>query len=133
LIVDIVPHKLYEHLSLKQLKDMVGQPPFMWIAEFITFLGLIDRNQARDHPGNEDEPTLGYLIAIASAFAGRYIVCRFGMGNISDEVLFDTAIGPCGTSIRRDTGYQTLPENDKPGFGDRLTAELIRRITMEPQ
>lgn len=125
LIVDIVPHRIYETLDVASICRIVGAPPFMFIGEYRTFMNLID-------PAWQDSnglPTDTDCSLIARKFAAEYFACRYGVGNISHELLFKRCVsslvllGPA-----RQTGYEAVPDPDKPGFGDQLTANTLRRI-----
>ena len=127
LIVDIVPHTIYKSLNVESICRIVGSPPFMFIGEYRTYMNLIDPAWGdRDCTPSETDCRL-----IANRFAAQYFACRYGIGNISRELLFQRSassillLGP-----ERQTGFDGIPDIEKPGFGDRLTADNLRKILL---
>ncbi len=121
-IVDVVPHGIYELLDAMTLVDIIGGPVFVMIGEYRTFMNLTAACA-------DDMPTQADCDRIAQHFESTYFLCRFGIGNISRELVFRrTATGADIIEAAAETGYESLPDVEKRGFGDRLTASTLKRI-----
>jgi pfkB family carbohydrate kinase len=124
LVVDLVPHRIYEALSIGELKRMVGVQPHIYIGEFRTFMNFVD-------PGCKlaGEPSASDRLRISDFFPADLIVCRYGIGEISVECVF-SGRNPPGSLVLppAQTGYERVADEAKPGFGDRLTAQTLLRL-----
>ena len=124
-IIDLVPHTLYESLTADELNDMIGGPIYMFIGEYHTFLGLLGRRPS----SGMLSPTYTDCELVANAFRADYFVCRYGIGNISQQLLFRSAKGRLLDVGRpTSTGYEEVSASDRCGFGDRLTAETLHTL-----
>ena len=125
IIIDLVPHTLYEYLTADELHGMIGGPIYMFIGEYHTFLGLLGRRPSSDMLS----PTSTECELVARTFHADYFLCRYGVGNISQQLVFHSAAGQLVYAGRpTSTGYEELSAGDRCGFGDRLTAETLRTI-----
>jgi pfkB family carbohydrate kinase len=125
-IIDVVPHRIYESLNADDLREIIGGPAFMIIGEFRTFMNLIgvDPNDIGSVPGESD------CNRIADHFNAEYFLCRYGFGNISHERVF-RRMQKAVEFLNRPThtGYERVPDVKKRGFGDWLTAKTLNWIT----
>jgi sugar/nucleoside kinase (ribokinase family) len=124
-IVDIVPHTIYEDLNVSQFNQMIGGPVYMIISEYRTFMHLIS---CQADILNE-APTESDCQTILHYFKAQYYVCRSGIGNISRQLVFNHSHSSnenLGTII--ETGFEKLPDIEKRGFGDRLTANTLLQM-----
>lgn len=124
IVLDVVPHKLYEKLDIKQFNDIFGSSIKILIAEFKTLIKLLSRNNLAIYPSERDWRIL------FSSYRSRVIVARYGEGEISKQ---ETRIViPGNTDIIQkeliETGYNVLKEIDQRGFGDMLTANILSRL-----
>lgn len=125
IVVDLVPHLIYESLNLSDLLTLVGGPVFLFIGERRTFLNLLTPECRVPDEDPDDEE----CIAVASALEAHYFSYRFGVGNIERELIFERE----GASIHRllpiiQTGFEQLLPAEKVGFGDRLTADTLHTL-----
>ncbi len=106
IVVDIVPHTLYQTINLSELNKVLGEGVAVIIGEYPTFMEFLGRRTP------------------------AAIVIRYGVGNISMQ----TVCSYDGKDyefieFHRDTGYEHASDEMKIGFGDRLTAELVRTLS----
>lgn len=122
IILDVVPHNMYDRLDLRDFKTITGDAVHVLIGEFSTLMRLSGRRQ--DHA----DPKIDDIKALFSDFGVRALVLRYGAGNIDkQDIWLGNGASPVPLEKGRSTGYQTLRPGEKRGFGDRLTAELLNR------
>ena len=128
-IIDIVPHMIYERIDIRSLLSIVGAPIFMLIGEYRTFLRLV-RGQSGDVP---DSPCVEEFSLIVNSFPADCFDCRYGIGNISEQTVFRRGAGQKPEIVSRaKTGYEALPDEQKRGFGDWLTAATLSTLLSPP-
>ena len=123
MIIDIVPHDIYQCLNLECLQKFLLGPVFAIVAEWHTLTNLVGIGLASDIPTRSD------FELVCSALTAEYYLCRYGVGNISRELIFrlsHTTLEQVGDA--RETGYEHVPDSQKAGFGDRLTCDAMRQI-----
>ena len=121
IIFDIVPHNIYKKISLKDFNSVIKDHIYWLIGELNTFLGLMGKPQ-KNEPTNEDIDT------ITSCFKAQFIEIRFGKGNISQHILIDCRETNIKILEKGNTGWEKCPPDEKPGFGDKLTAKLCYKL-----
>jgi hypothetical protein len=125
LIVDLVPHRLYEFCDVAMIRELMVGDPWLVIGSLETFSGLMGR--ARD--GVKSVPTRRDCEDIAREFKAEHFACRYGVGNIGNEIFFDANVGAgAGDTFSHDTGYAALSPDETRGFGDLLTARAVRTL-----
>jgi len=125
-ILDLVPHNLYEHISLDALLGSIGTKTFILIGEHTTFMNLINKRKGVKY----SKPNEKDFNRIKSKFDSEFYICRFGHGNISCQTVFyqNSHGGLSFYKKNQDTGYLKVPDSEKRGFGDILTAKDVRDI-----
>jgi pfkB family carbohydrate kinase len=125
LIVDLVPHRLYEFCDAAMLRELIVGDPWLVVGSLETFSGLMGR--ARD--GVKSVPTRRDCENIAREFKAEHFTCRYGVGNIDNEIFFDANVGAGADDIIvHNTGYAALSPDETRGFGDLLTARAVRTL-----
>jgi sugar/nucleoside kinase (ribokinase family) len=123
-IFDIVPHLIYKTVGLEDIKTVINGKVDLLIGEHRTFAGLLSGRIA------SDTVTSDSVRIIMEELAVRFLVLRYGAGNISSQEIW--ARSSPATYMRyeklNNTGYNDLPVEQHSGFGDRLTAQLIQRL-----
>jgi sugar/nucleoside kinase (ribokinase family) len=123
-IVDIVPHTIYDIFDVAVLKDIISGSVFMMIGEYRTFMNLIAVGAYAD----DRTPTQADCEQIARHLEAEYFLCRYGIGNISRELVFRRTHEAVKLLWTAETGYEHLPDVEKRGFGDYLTASTLSQI-----
>jgi len=126
IIVDIVPHTIYEILDVAGLKYIIGGSVFMMIGEYRTFMNLI---AAGAYVGDRTL-TQADCEWIARRLEAEYFLRRYGIGNISRELVFRRTREAVELLWTAETGYEHLPDIEKRGFGDHLTASTLSGMAL---
>ena len=127
-IIDIVPHKLYDFISIKEFCFIFNNAVFVIIGEYKTFMNLIDTDLVI---GECDSPSDLEYLTISENFHSKYYVCRFGEGSISLQSVFfvDNNSNIIFIEKNINTGYTSLLNSSlKRGYGDILTAKTLKKI-----
>jgi len=127
IIVDIVPHELFNNVSFDELKSILSFKVYAIIAEAKTLSGFLKMKWVSHQiPTDED-----YLF-FKEYFNSKYLICRYGIGNIEYQTTLYSDKNGNLTFLERDTktGYLTVPEEEKRGFGDVLTAKTINKFKL---
>jgi GTP cyclohydrolase II len=121
IIVDMVPHNLYETVTPVDFKQAINGGVNCLISEFNTLLYLCGEKSNRSYPESKDWSL--FIKNIPASF----IVVRYGIGNISQQTILNRVDSTGNYAILEDvqTGYEDLQQEMRRGFGDFLTAELI--------
>ncbi len=124
LVLDVVPHTLYEVLTLTDFHRMIGGTVDILIGEYQTLARLANPGITPANTPNRDD-----FAHLARHFDTHHFLCRYGIGNIGHEVVFT----PNQDTVRlmdraTETGYDALPVELKRGFGDDLTAMTLRQL-----
>ncbi len=124
LILDLVPHDLYERIELAELRSALGAGVDVLIAEFRTVMRFLEPRCERA------EPTADDWQALFAHFPAAALALRWGVDNISHEEIRERLAGGSSACLAAlpDTGYVQLPRELRPGFGDRLTARFVWRL-----
>jgi sugar/nucleoside kinase (ribokinase family) len=127
IIVDLVPHNLYETVTLEELKSVLDCGVHMLIAEYATLMRFFGHGPIAKEPANGD------VKQIMDALPMRVLIVRFGVGNISQQQIWKRENDGHLYCIDRtdDTGYEKLTGDEKRGFGDRLTARVLTTLSKE--
>lgn len=122
-VLDVVPHNLYKTVTPDDFLRGVAGELLALIGEFPTLMRLAGREPQHITPETEE------YHFIADHYPARHVVARFGQGNISRQTIY-RKVGRDYDFTARDepTGYETLPYEQRRGFGDRLTAAALKRI-----
>jgi sugar/nucleoside kinase (ribokinase family) len=125
MILDVVPHDLYRRATAADLSNAFASPVLM-IAELETLTRLAGWNRHIELPDDDDWRKL------LSVFGAEILALRYGFGHIGKEAVRRRASSSGGAVVLKpdaDTGYAALAEPlEKRGFGDRLTAKLLRDV-----
>lgn len=132
LVVDIVPHSLYERLDAAAFEAMVGTPPFVLISECQTLARMMGWPRAETFD-LASTPSQAFYDQVVRTFSSQYYVCRFGVGGISHEAVLVRS----GSHAElcwpvRATGYETIDHQRRRGFGDALTAATLTDLVGLP-
>jgi sugar/nucleoside kinase (ribokinase family) len=127
IILDLVPHNLYEKISIDDLALIIKDYCTVIIAEYRTFMALL---KAPIHTNNgEDEPTTEDVSLIFSHLNVKKIVLRYGTGNIAKQMVCSYNQDGITIEEKIETGYENIKPFERSGFGDKLTANLLDKIT----
>ena len=121
LILDVVPHTLHQAITMTDFRHVVAGPVDVLIGEYRTLAGLIDIGVTRD-----DVPSPRECAMFSDHFNADVVICRFGIGNIGRQIVFTRRVTtrPLPREAA-DTGYERLPDAEKRGYGDYLTARTL--------
>jgi sugar/nucleoside kinase (ribokinase family) len=122
IILDIVPHNMYEHVKLAEFQDAIGNTVNVIISEFNTLQKLIGRTAINDIPDDNDWEDL------LTHFPVKMLVVRYGESNIARQAIC-LRVGKNGFNILEngETGYSEATLQQKKGFGDYLTANVMAK------
>jgi len=126
IIFDMVPHNMYKQIPLRFFKSVIKDSVYLLIGELNTFLGLMGKKP-------EDEPTAADIDAIVNCFKARFIDIRFGEANIAKHILIDCRGKKSNILVKENTGWADCPLELRNGFGDRLTAKILRKYFLSPK
>jgi sugar/nucleoside kinase (ribokinase family) len=133
--VDMVPHNLFQlsdpvshrKISLENINSLFCCANII-ITEYNTLCGFM---------GQKPTPGVGTLCELSEeditllcgAFPGEYFALRYGLGEISRELICKRPLSSTRYEILEinKTGYEFLPKERRRGFGDILTAQLIAK------
>ncbi|MDR1901471.1 MAG: hypothetical protein LBQ88_04205 [Treponema sp.] len=123
IILDLVPHNMYESVGLAELKSAIKQNIEILIGEFKTLMGFFGIS----HQG--ESPTMDEVKAIFQNIPVKIIDIRYGIGNISKQIICERSADGKKVFISEEesTGYEFCPIDKRSGFGDQLTATLIAK------
>ena len=127
IIVDIVPHRIYEKINFQKFIDQFSFPIFLLIAEAETILYM--NNKYQKEYNNLDEICNIAIKYIETKLDVQYVALRCGTGNISWQYLYRrNDVGRFILYKKINTGYETLDLEEGIGFGDELTANTLNLI-----
>ena len=124
LILDLVPHALYNRLSGFELAGLIRGMPRVLISELRTLEGLFAQHQI------QAETVEPFVDLVCQKLQPGILVLRYGFADIEYQVAWSFSKDGSLAVLEppRATGYQELPsENERRGFGDRLAAAFVRR------
>jgi hypothetical protein len=118
---------VYERVSRQEFCEAIASDVSVLLGEFHTFMAFLGRKvDEQSHPTNADVEDL------FAAFRCKTFVLRYGVGSISRQMICRRENGSAYQTLEdKATEYETTPDAEKLGFGDRLTADLIRRFGAE--
>src|SRR6185295_17258004 len=122
-ILDVVPHNIYQRITLRQFNQIVRDRTNVIIAEFSTLMRLVDPTLVPGDPTEEDWELL------SANYGTETFVIRYGAGNISKQQIRQRQ-GHDELQILEpelNTGFANLNPYERRGFGDVLTAEVISK------
>jgi len=122
IIFDLIPHNMYQTVSLVDLKPVINGVEIL-IGEYNTFMGLLGDSNPKPIPSKDD------VKKIFQNITTKIIDIRFGEGNISHQLTCQRSDDGRSVLILQDrnTGYEQCPVEQRIGFGDILTKELIAK------
>ena len=124
IILDLVPHNIYQDITLAEFTGIVRDTASVIIAEFVTLWRLIAPDSRSRAPEEVDWE------ALFANFQTGILVARYGAGNISKQQIRQRA--PHGPALvlepEKDTGFADLNPEDRRGFGDALTAAFLSKF-----
>jgi len=126
IILDVIPHNMYEKVSLADFKYIVGDRAHVIIAEFSTLMRFLGRTNTSDKPSLHEIEEV--VTQFSSQISSRILIIRYGEGNIEKQTV--CRINPERSLLHiieqeLDTGYTRIPLVERRGFGDRLTAKFL--------
>jgi 3,4-dihydroxy 2-butanone 4-phosphate synthase/GTP cyclohydrolase II len=126
IVFDMVPHNMYETVSLTELKSVIGDKVDIIIGEYNTFMGFLDVTIFNPSPSPDDIKKIFQNIPV------NLIEIRYGVGNISHLVTGQRSDDGLSVQILRDkdTQYEKCPFEMRSGFGDILTLELLEHYDL---
>lgn len=122
IILDVVPHTIYKKLSLQEFKSIIDDRIQVMIAELKTLGRFLDSNYSKDSPQLED------WYNIFANFNARFVVIRYGIGEISKQEVRECSYPGKVETLQAEinTGYEKIKKASKQrGFGDILTADFL--------
>ena len=124
IILDLVPHNIYQDLTLAKFNEIVRDTASVIIAEFITLWRLIAPDSLSRAPEEADWESL------FANYQAEILVVRYGPGNISKQQIRQRAQPgpPLILEPERDTGFANLNSEERRGFGDALTADFLSKF-----
>lgn len=81
IVLDLVPHNMYETVSLAEFNKAVGSRVSMLIGEYNTLMRMTE------HPVIHDEPQSEDLALLFASLRSEFLVLRYGIGNISKQMV----------------------------------------------
>ena len=124
IILDVVPHNMYERVARQDFADAISTDVTVLLGEFRTFMGFL--GEALDQDARPDNTSMA---SILDAFPCKILVLRYGRGDISRQTVIQRQDGGSYQILEEAaTGYDQIPDSEKRGFGDKLTAELLKRF-----
>lgn len=123
-VFDLVPHNLYELVSITELQPTLKGKCHILISEFLTFQKFVRRSKIKDSPDQSDWSEIFRL------FASNIVVLRYGFEQITkQQVRMKTKNGEIRIiQAENNTGYSRVDPKEKTGFGDKLTAQLLNAL-----
>ena len=129
--VDLVPHNLFaiedaancQKITLADCYELLKHA-ILLIAEYRTLCGFLGRTPLYGVDG-QTEPSTDEIKYICDLFPGVYIDLRYGIGEISMQLIYKKNRGLVKS---QKTGYELLEKENRRGFGDILTARTIIEI-----
>lgn len=128
IVIDIVPHTLFNDITYKDLNRIIDFKAHTIIAEARTFSGFLGVDWNNHRIPTDDDYQL-----FAQKFSSKYLICRYGIANIEYQTILQIEKNKEIIFLERDikTGYLTLPESEKRGFGDVLTAKILKHFFIQ--
>jgi sugar/nucleoside kinase (ribokinase family) len=121
IILDLVPHNIYQSISLAEFNEVVRDRASVIIAEFVSLWRLIAPGSLSQAPVDADWESLfaNYKVDI--------LVIRYGLGNISKQQIRQRQQHgpPLILEPERETGFANLKSEERRGFGDALTTDFL--------
>lgn len=122
IIVDIVPHRIYEYMNIQEFSELICFPIVLLICEAETILGLSGKSVS----DNMDENCSHAINILATYLDVKFVDLRCGEGNISWQYLYARdSNGAYKVLHKKETGYSKIDEINRIGFGDELTAKTV--------
>ncbi len=126
IILDLVPHNMYEKVTLSDFNYAVDNNADVIIGAYHTLMKLIDREAIKEKPDNGDWKKL------LTNFKSKFLVVRYGIGSISKQAICKRIAGGGFRILEvKDTGYTEATAEEKRGFGDILTADFLLKYQDE--
>ena len=121
IVLDLVPHDLYKKLTFEKISNYISSNIDILITEYRTLCLLLDKEASSELDKTIIEEFL-YNLNV------HYLVLRFGIGEISKEAILEKR-GQNQIELVElcDTGYESLDSEKRKGFGDILTAKIIKK------
>ena len=127
IVLDFVPHDLYRWIGFDEICtifDNSKKPIFMLICETKTaaaFLGEVY------HEGDQEQ-VQRILCGLFSRLNVEYLVLRSGYENIGTQIVYKRdSSGKFIQKDVKDTGFENVLPMDRIGYGEKLTAKLIKK------
>jgi sugar/nucleoside kinase (ribokinase family) len=124
IILDLVPHNIYQSITLAEFNEIVRDRASVIIAEFITLWRLIAPDSLSQAPQEDDWES------IFANYQAEMFVVRYGLGNISKQQIRQRPQHRPALILEpeRDTGFANLKSAERRGFGDALTADFLSKF-----
>jgi sugar/nucleoside kinase (ribokinase family) len=128
IILDIVPHNMYEKVKFEDFESTVAGKVQVIIAEYKAL------NRFVRYSAIDEAPSLNDIEAVVTRFnsqiRSKVLIVRYGEGNIEKQVIFRFDADKNSLTVlepEQDTGYSSTSIADRRGFGDKLTADLLSK------
>jgi pfkB family carbohydrate kinase len=124
IIIDLLPHDLSSYVSRETVQACLNGRTFLLVSQLMTIRGLF-----LDDPHPSPAPSMDDWHSVFDNLAPRIVAVRYGPLGSDFECVAEA--GPSGHVHLRDqyaTQFESSPEVEQVGFGDRLTARLARRL-----
>ncbi|MEO5371126.1 MAG: PfkB family carbohydrate kinase [Magnetococcus sp. DMHC-1] len=127
IICDLVPHDMYkdDRIDRKGFLDVVNEGVHVVIAELTTILRLL----GYEYYADDINGCTSYLKDLTV----RYVVVRYGVGNIEYQSVLYREMDGYRVVSTVNTCYSKLKPDQRRGFGDLLTADLLSWFSSNPE
>lgn len=123
-IADLVPHDLGARVSGETVEMCLKGRAYL----IISALGTV-RSLFVNYPASSQSPTATDWCALFRRLAPRVVAIRHGrFGSDFESVMVAPRPGTAASVEDYATLFESYPDAEKVGFGDRLTARLLRRL-----
>ncbi len=134
IVIDIVPHNIYNCTTWKFFCEVFNRPVFMVICELKTILLL--HSQCNYTIGEEDLVDDQIFDAIleevySSNLDIKYLVLRYGYQNIGKQRVYENRGGKFCLRSDEETDFKNLEPEKCRGYGEVLTAKLLKKYCYE--
>lgn len=120
-VLDLVPHDLYKKLTFDRISSYITCNIDILIVEYRTVCLLLQK----EVPSKIDETIIKQFLFNLNV---HYLVLRHGVGEISEEEIWEKRGQNEIDKIKAyDTEYESLAPEERRGFGDILTARIIKK------
>lgn len=130
IVIDIVPHNIYNVITWDFLCEMFDRPLFMVICELKTILAFFPELNCT--VGNDDIVDAQIFKKVldkvqSSGLNMEYFVLRYGYQNIGKQRVYKRSNGDFAICVDEETGFKKVKAEERCGFGEVLTVRLLKK------